>query len=315
MLNTKLKHAIDERHSDLSKSFTLDWSQELSFLDDLMAEAQPAKMGLIDVPLHRCHQASIVNAFMTLMQFNLSLDPAAKLATMKVAVDHQHGYAIAVPEVLAMGYLVIASKAGLVKNAKGSLIFEGDEFQFNGFYEYPDFKANPNSNKANIQGGFVCAIMADGDVLTSVISPEELHAAIDESLFKKYGGVKCWSQADIRDALEASIMRRFLKQAMTYTFANDESETLLFELLEVHTSYFRSYNEVSQKQSTGYNPRHKACVSEQSSTLLRALGHSTRLPKLAPPEPQEAPEEAPELHTHNGLGLTDLFGLQIGLGG
>jgi len=104
------------------------------------------------------------------------------VASTGLTLNPANGYAYLVPrdgaihlDISYKGLIKIATDAGSIVWARADVVFADDQFEYRGPAEAPKHTADPfKSNRGEIVGAYCIAKTKDGDVLTEVMSMEEI---------------------------------------------------------------------------------------------------------------------------------------------
>lgn len=128
-----------------------------------------------------------------LMKNNFSMDTArnnptsVKVAMFNVAsigltLNPANGYAYLIPRDRAIvvdisykGMIKVATDTGAIMWARADLVYANDTFHYMGPAKAPVHEANPFKDRGDIVGCYCIAKTRDGDILTEIMTLEELH--------------------------------------------------------------------------------------------------------------------------------------------
>lgn len=188
----------------------LEYKKEAKLVYDMVVASQSYEWGrYCDTPMD-----SIVDAFLGSAKTGLSFDSSKGQAFLKCIYDTtQNGY-ITQFDFGYKGFLLLASRSGVVKLITADVIYESDKFQFNGTmnmvtHEVTSLSA---SKRGAFAGGYCTTELTDGSVVTTVMSPEEINE-IEYEAKKNYGSA--WSTVFIDEMRRKTLIRRHWKTLST----------------------------------------------------------------------------------------------------
>jgi recombination protein RecT len=149
--------AIQEKHTDLAVS----WDKEQIYVGQLMRKNEA---------LQRCPVQSIMSAVINVATVGLSLNPALGLAYL-VPRD-----GMCCLDVSYRGLVQLATDSGAIRYVRADVVYEKDEFIWNGLDERPTHKMKPFSDRGKPVGVYCYAKTSDGDVLAGMMSYEEVES-------------------------------------------------------------------------------------------------------------------------------------------
>lgn len=192
-----------------------------------------------------------------LLKNNFTLETAAKnpnslqaailnVAAIGVSLNPALSHAYLVPrdgaiclDISFRGLVKIATDSGAIKWAKVELVYASDTFEWCGPASAPIHKANPFASKeerGEMIGGYCIAKLPDGDVMTEVMSAEDIYKVRDTSkAWKKNGGpwkdwpdemakktvmkraAKSWPQTPNRQRLDVAVEALHESEGTAYT--------------------------------------------------------------------------------------------------
>lgn len=88
------------------------------------------------------------------------------------------------------GLTKLATDTGLIKALKAEIIYENDDFQYKGFHNRPEFKADVFGNRGSVIGVYAMALMTDGSVLVETMTIDEIEKIRDDSEAYKFAKEK-----------------------------------------------------------------------------------------------------------------------------
>lgn len=162
------------------------------------SEERFAKVAAADISYER----ESIFAMQALMKTDFAMQTANKnpqsvhLAMINVAstgltLNPAYQYAYLVPrdgaiylDISYKGLLKIATDTGAIRWGRAELVYDGDEFTYNGPAREPDHKSNPFKRKADdtVIGVYCIAKTSDGDILTEIMDIAELEKIRGKSM-------------------------------------------------------------------------------------------------------------------------------------
>ena len=122
---------------------------------------------------------SAVSAVINIASVGLSLNPATAYAYL---VPRDGSICL---DISYKGLIKIATDSGSIKWAKADLVYQNDAFEYRGPAKAPTHVADPFSDRGEFTGVYCIAKTADGDILTEVMSAEEVNMIMNESTSMK----------------------------------------------------------------------------------------------------------------------------------
>ena len=120
------------------------------------------------------------------MSVHLSM---VNVASVGLTLSPANGYAYLVPrdgaivlDISYKGLIKIATDTGSVEWVRADLVYESDEFIYNGPAEMPTHKANPFKGRGDVVGVYCIAKTHKGDILTEVMGMDELEKIRGKSM-------------------------------------------------------------------------------------------------------------------------------------
>jgi len=184
---------------------------------------------------------SLQGAILNVAAIGISLNPASA-----------HAYLVPRDKAICLdisyrGLVKLATDCGAIQWAKVELVYESDDFEWNGPAEAPTHRADPFSERGNLKGGYCIAKLPDGTVLTEVMPVGEINKIRDTSkAFKSGGGpwvtwyeemakktilkraYKSWPQTGDRRRLDTAVEALHQSEGAAYT-------------IEQHTRYMEHF--------------------------------------------------------------------------
>lgn len=122
------------------------------------------------------NKMSVYNAIVNIAAIGLSLNPATSYAYL---VPRDGAICL---DISYQGLIKIATDSGSIKWAKAELVYDTDNFVYNGVGEEPVHTTNPFSKeRGELVGVYCIAKTADGDFLVETMTAEEVYKIRDES--------------------------------------------------------------------------------------------------------------------------------------
>lgn len=114
------------------------------------------------------------------------------VAAIALSLSPVHNFAYLIPrnvrgknkvclDISAKGYIELATSKGIVLWVKPEIVFDGDEFEYQGVNQLPTHKFHPFKDRGEIIGGYVVAKMASGDLLVDFMPIFEIYKIRDRS--------------------------------------------------------------------------------------------------------------------------------------
>ena len=79
------------------------------------------------------------------------------------------------------GLIKLATDTGVIKAMKAELVYENDDFTYNGFHKEPELKANPFKDRGGIVGVYAMALLVGGGVLVETMTIDEVDKIRNDS--------------------------------------------------------------------------------------------------------------------------------------
>jgi len=215
------------RELDMANGRILDFTQECLF-----ARQQILKNNFtLDVAGKNPN--SLQAAILNVAAIGISLNPALSHAYL---VPRDGAICL---DISFRGLVKIATDSGAIRWAKVELVYASDTFEWCGPAAAPVHKANPFASKeerGEMIGGYCIAKLPDGDVMTEVMSAEDIYKVRDTSkAWKKSGGpwkdwpdemakktvmkraAKSWPQTPNRQRLDTAVDALHEAEGTAYT--------------------------------------------------------------------------------------------------
>lgn len=124
--------------------------------------------------------ASLRNAIINVAAIGITLNPAAQYAAL---VPRDGGVCL---DIMYRGFIKIATDAGSIRWVQADLVYEKDDFTYKGKVAAPAHVAAVFAkDRGAVVGVYCVARTADGDMLTEVMSVDEINKIRDESDYYK----------------------------------------------------------------------------------------------------------------------------------
>lgn len=151
---------------------------------------------------------SLKMAVVNVAAIGLTLNPVRALAYLvprdgKVYLDVSY-----------RGYLQLAIDSGAIEWAKAEVVFESDEFIYNGMGREPTHRFNPFSARGNPVGAYCAVKTKTGDFLVEMMSIEDIYNIRDRSkawIAYKKKGTSCPWVSDEGEMIRKTVIRRAYK--------------------------------------------------------------------------------------------------------
>lgn len=186
---TNIIWSSEEEFNRVVRPNTVQWEAEWQFALNTIIDGAAAEY------LQKASTSSLHTALVNLAAIGLTINPAMKLAYLvprdgKVVLDISY-----------MGLLKLATDTGSVKAAKAELVYENDEFQYNGPFEKPIHRFNPFARKdrGELAGVYVIAKLGTGFDQIETLDVEEIAKIKDKSKAKN-GPWKEWFEEMVKKA-------------------------------------------------------------------------------------------------------------------
>lgn len=192
----------------LSKnSFNLDFDNEYNF----------AYMQLNKHPeLAYAPVNTILYSFMQAMEMGLTLDPRKQQCYLTSMTNPMNPSQIKCQiEIGYRGYLLLATRAGVITRADAAVVYAKDEFEYFGPYEKVRHVVKNLSTDINVRGGidggYVMAKQPNGEILTTTMSAQELFEVGEQSIAMR-GNASLYTTVWADEMRKSALMRRAWKQ-------------------------------------------------------------------------------------------------------
>lgn len=162
--------------------------------------------------IQQADDAHIHRAFLAGVGLGVSFDPRAGQAFVIPMFDELNdGY---VPNFFLgyKGMLAIVARSSVVLTMTAEVVFENDEFVFNGTLEKPTHKFRPTDIRGNPIGVYGMSMLANGQVITSFMPADELYV-IEESA--KTNMNQAWNSPFINELRKKTGLRRHFKSLLS----------------------------------------------------------------------------------------------------
>lgn len=230
--------------------------------------------GMGTVTLADCHEATIIEAVKRLHSFGM----LTKLGTwvhLNVRVNPFSRLLEACIEFTHEGLIGAAISAGVIQSAKASLIDAADDFAIHGM-TLPVTHTRADEPSGDLAGGYIEALMADGSIAVTTMSPTELDGCVDMAIIEKYGDTDAPLQPMMETFMLACIVRRAFKTWQLGLLYGDDAlaakADALDELAAVHHDYFERFRAEQENNAKMARSKNFRGVSNQPSRLAEKLG-------------------------------------------
>lgn len=152
---------------------TLDFTQECEFARQLLMKNS------YTLDAARMNPDSLHTAISNVAAIGITLNPAQKFAYL---VPRKVNKELTIClDISYRGLTKLATDTGIIKALKSEIVYENDDFQYHGFHEKPDFKADAFGDRGGIVGVYAMALMTDGSVLVETMKIDEINKIRDDS--------------------------------------------------------------------------------------------------------------------------------------
>lgn len=208
---SKIIKPLSKRFNELNVFNKVSWEQECAFSIQHLSRS-PSLMSLaINDSLN------VQLAVLNVAAIGISLNPALQHAYLvprggKICLD-----------ISFRGLIKIATDSGSIKWAKSELVYEEDEFEWNGVCERPTHKADIFGKRGKVIGGYCLAKLNDDSFMLEAMSIDDIKKIQSKSKAKRDDSpwalwweemakksiikraAKTWPQAATGDSLETAI--------------------------------------------------------------------------------------------------------------
>lgn len=174
---------------------------------------------------------SLKMAIVNVAAIGLTLNPVRALAYLvprdgKVMLDVSY-----------RGYIQLALDSGAIEWAKSEIVYQSDEFIYNGLGKEPTHRFNPFSERGEIVGAY-CAVKAKtGDYLVEMMPIKDIYSIRDRSKswigYKKTGKACPWV-SDEGEMIRKTVIRRAYKSWPIPSEASKRLDSAMAETFEDH---------------------------------------------------------------------------------
>ena len=180
----------------------VDWEKEASFA------VQALKNNNYLCGVAYGNPDSLKMAVVNVAAVGLTLNPVRALAYLvprdgRVSLDVSY-----------RGYIQLAIDSGAIEWAKAEVVFEQDEFQYNGMGREPTHRFNPFSERGSPVGAYCAVKTKSGDYLVEMMSIADIYSIRDRSKawqsYKKKGSSCPWV-TDEGEMIRKTVIRRAYK--------------------------------------------------------------------------------------------------------
>ena len=156
----------------------LDFAKECEFALQLLTKSDY----LLEVG--RSNPDSLQAAISNVAAIGVTLNPAfafAYLVPRKITKSKDNKVLSICLDISYRGLIKLATDTGIIKAMKAELVYENDDFQYKGFNEKPNFRADAFGDRGELKGVYAMALMDNGQVLVETMSIDEVNAIRDDS--------------------------------------------------------------------------------------------------------------------------------------
>lgn len=153
----------------------LDFIQECEFAMQLLMKNS------YTLDAARLNPDSLHMAIANVAAIGITLNPAHKFAYLVPRRDKVSKELTICLDISYRGLTKLATDTGLIKALKAELVYTNDDFQYKGFHEKPDFKADVFADRGELVGVYAMALMTDGSVLVETMTIEAVNKIRDDS--------------------------------------------------------------------------------------------------------------------------------------
>jgi recombination protein RecT len=179
-------HGVANPFAEVNK-YGLEFRSECLFAHQQITASDQA------ITAFRSNPGAVQSAIMNVGAIGISLNPATKLAYMV-----PRGGVIRL-DISYRGLLRLATESGAISWAKSELVYEGDEFKWNGMFAMPEHSFDPfdksrvdqNDGSKGLRGAYCVAKTPDGSIICDFLPADELLKIRNESKAKN-GPWKKW---------------------------------------------------------------------------------------------------------------------------
>ena len=220
------------------------------------------------------NQESVKSAILNVAAIGISLNPAQGHAYL-VPRDNQICL-----DISYKGLVKLATDCGAIMWAKAVLVYERDDFQWNGSGKEPDHKADVFAeDRGQLVGGYCIAKLPDGSVMTDTMTAKEL-AQVQATSKAKSGPWQQWPD---------EMRKKTLVKRASKSWPQSNGKARIDEAIEVLNSH-EGIEEPAQHYTKEELEEYQRCVNEEDFFNLAGLIHSlsyeaqTALNKLCFPQ-------------------------------
>lgn len=173
----------------------------LSFEKECMFAGQQIVKNDFTFKIARANPKSLESAILNIAAIGISLNPAS-----------QHAYLVPRSGAICLdisfqGLKKIATDSGAIEWAKVELVYDADEFKWNGPVEAPIHTADPFGERGKLKGGYCIAKLPCGGVMIEVMSIDEINKVRETSKAKNGPWVNWFDEM-----AKKTIIKRAFKQ-------------------------------------------------------------------------------------------------------
>jgi len=208
---SKIIKPLYKRFDELNVFNKVSWEKECAFSIQQLSRSPKLMSAAINDPL------GVRSSILNVAAIGISLNPAL-----------QHAYLVPRGGIICLdisfrGLIKIATDSGSIKWAKSELVYEDDEFEWNGVCERPTHKADIFGKRGKVIGGYCLAKLNDDSFMLEAMSLDEIKKVqskskaqssdspwfnwweemAKKSIIKR--AAKTWPQTETGDRLEKAI--------------------------------------------------------------------------------------------------------------
>lgn len=189
--------------------------------------------------------ASLRNAIINVAAIGITLNPASQYAAL---VPRDGAVCL---DIMYRGFIKVATDAGSIRWVQADLVHEADEFTYSGKVGAPVHKAKVFTDRGPVVGVYCVARTVDGDILTEVMSVDEINAIRDKSDYFKKKKAGPWAD-QWGEMAKKTIIKRARKTWPETNARAAERLQAATEIANVTDGY--DVQAVEHKQGTGIHP-------------------------------------------------------------
>lgn len=210
------------------------------------------------------NQMSLIDAIYNVASTGISLNPARSHAYL---VPRKVGQVKKVClDISYRGLLKLATDTGVTKYMKAELIYQNDDFKYNGFDQRPHISCNPFKDRGEFIGVYAMAVLHDGSVLVEMMSADEVYKIRDDSeaykSAKKKGG---WSlESNVWVKYEGEMVKKTVLKRAFKTLPETKGKNALDKAVDV----------INEHEGIEFNTPTQDYTADESQAYSMALDSS-----------------------------------------